>query len=129
MKRVLIMAGLTALLVTLFAAATFAATGRTCHGYPCNGNSRDNVLYEQRGNGTPDKIHGRGGEDYLDSYRYTNDKDVLIGGANADVVNVRDGDRRDKASGGPSKRDICYVDSRREVGVGCNSVYLPGQEE
>jgi hypothetical protein len=52
--------------------------------------------------------------------RYTNDTDVVRGGGGFDEINVADGDTLDTANGGKG-RDLCIVDSKKEVGASCDA--------
>jgi len=125
MKKTAILLALTALLVAVFATAALSA-GRQCRSYPCTGNNNPNHLIEWRGNGTPDYIKGYGGRDDIDAGRYTRDRDRIYGNSGNDTLIVLDGDTRDRAVGGSSRRDICVVDARSEAGSGCNSIQFGG---
>ncbi|HEY6579765.1 MAG TPA: hypothetical protein VIZ60_01410, partial [Rubrobacter sp.] len=61
-----------------------------------------------------------GGDDRVLAGRYTNDTDVVRGGGGFDEINVADGDTLDTANGGKG-RDLCIVDSKKEVGASCDA--------
>src|SRR5215217_7806764 len=115
----MLMAGLTALLVALFATAAIGMVGRRCSNDPCFGNEKRNELYERRGDGRSDTIHGRGGGDVLDAQEYVNDRDVLYGDTGIDWLSTVDHDSRDYVSGGGGKHDLCDVNLKDRVGPGC----------
>lgn len=124
MKKLITIIGIAALIVALDAPA-YGAMAHRCNGSPCTGTNSANYLDERAGNGTPDSIFGRRGRDHLDAGSYTNDRDRLHGDRGIDHLNVLDGDNRDTVYGGPG-RDTCVVDSRAELGGGCQRVYFGG---
>jgi hypothetical protein len=87
---------------------------------PCYGGGGDDKLLERIGNRKDDVIVPRGGNDRVLANKYTNDTDVVRGGGGSDRINVADGDTLDTANGGKG-RDLCIVDSRKEVGTSCFS--------
>jgi hypothetical protein len=121
MRNVAMLVGVAALLSVLFASAALALIGHQCAGSPCTGTNGPHKLYERGGNGTGDRIYGRGGGDVLLANEWTRDKDVLRGSRGRDRLNVNDGDTRDTVSGG-KRFDICIVDSRGELGGRCEAV-------
>jgi len=117
--------GIVALITVLFASGALAIAHQ-CAGSPCTGTNGPDKLYERGGNGTGDRIYGRGGGDVLLANEWTRDRDILRGGRGKDRLNVNDGDSRDTVSGG-KRFDICIVDSRGELGGGCEAVRVhPG---
>jgi hypothetical protein len=68
------------------------------------------------GDGNDDLTGGRG-PDVLTDRSGTGDTDVLVGKGGDDRVSTRDGDRRDRAVGGPGN-DTCVVD-RRDTVIAC----------
>lgn len=117
------MVALAVLLVPLGAAAAFAADQIIqCRTDPCYGSGNYDLIYERVGNSKNDTIILKGGNDKVLASAYTNDVDVVKGGSGFDKVNVADGDTRDTAGAGDGGRDWCIVDSRAEVGGGCERV-------
>jgi len=126
MRKIAMLVGVVALMTVLFTSAALALLGHQCAGSPCTGTNGPNKLYERGGNGTGDRIYGRGGGDVLLANEWTRDRDILRGGRGKDRLNVNDGDSRDTVSGG-KRFDICIVDSRGELGGGCEAVRVhPG---
>ncbi len=80
------------------------------------------LVYERVGNGKNDEIILRGGNDKVLANAYRFDTDVVRGGSGFDKINVADGDNRDTAGAGDGGRDWCIVDSRAELGSGCERV-------
>jgi hypothetical protein len=105
----------------VFAPVALAVT-KQCSERPCLGTARSDVLTERPGNGTADKIRGRGGDDVIRANRFGRDRDLLYGGAGDDRLNAQDGDGRDELYGGPGD-DICYVDEG-DLTQGCEEVVL-----
>ena len=123
MRRIALMVALAMVLVPLGAAAAFAADQIIhCRSTPCYGSGNYDLVYERVGNGKNDEIILRGGNDRVQANAYTNDVDVVRGGSGYDKIDVRDHDGRDTAGGGDGGRDWCIVDSRAEVGSGCERV-------
>jgi hypothetical protein len=123
MRKLMMVLGLVVVLVPLFAAATaLAAEGQLiqCKTVPCYGGGGDDKILERIGNGKDDVIVPRGGDDLVLARKYTNDTDVVRGGGGFDRINVADGDTLDTANGGKG-RDLCIVDSKKEVGTSCFS--------
>jgi hypothetical protein len=118
---------LAVVLVPLFAAVALAAEGQLiqCRNVlPCTGSKGDDKILERIGDGKPDEIIPKGGDDLVLANKYTNDEDVVKGGG-FDRVNVADGDRLDTANGGRG-RDLCIVDARKEAGTSCARVQVQG---
>lgn len=78
----------------MFAPAAFGVRLHRCTDYPCTGNNRDNVLDERRGNGTSDKILGKGGRDVIDAHWNGRDKDIVLGNRGQDNLDVFDHDNK-----------------------------------
>ena len=87
-----------AVMVTLFAAAAYAAT--------ITGTGKSDILYESNQN---DTIEGKGNPDFLRAQQFPFDEDNLDGGTGVDTLNARDGDNRDTLDGGPGF-DTCRGD-------------------
>ena len=123
MRKPMMVLGLAVVLVPLFAAAAaLAAEGQLiqCRSVPCHGGQGDDKIFERIGNRKDDVIVPRGGGDRVLANKYTNDTDVVRRGGGSDRINVADGDTLDTANGGKG-RDLCIVDSRKEVGTSCFS--------
>jgi hypothetical protein len=122
MRKLMMVATLVVVLVPLFAAAAaLAAEGQLIQcrsSVPCYGGNGDDKIFERIGNRKDDVIVPRGGGDLVRAKKYTNDTDVVRRGGGSDRINVADGDTLDTANGGKG-RDLCIVDSRKEVGTGC----------
>jgi hypothetical protein len=102
-------------LLTVVAAGVALAVTKTCTSVPCSGTSAADVLRERIGDGKRDVIYGGRGDDRLRADRYGADTDKLYGGRGNDRLSVEDGDTvgtgsRDRAVGGPGKRDVCFID-------------------
>ena len=121
MRKLMLVLGLASVLVALAAAAALAAEGQLiqCRNVlPCYGGTGDDRILERIGDGKDDVIVPRGGDDLVLANKYTADTDVVRRGGGSDRINVADGDTLDTANGGKG-RDLCIVDSRKEVGTGC----------
>jgi hypothetical protein len=112
MRRVMLMLAAMAVMVSLFAAAAYAAD--------TYGTSAGETLFESERN---DKILGRqGGDDIYANLFGPNgeldetsaDRDVAEGNRGADYISVRDGDGLDTATGGEG-RDVCWGDPNDEL--------------
>jgi hypothetical protein len=124
MRKLMMVLSLVVVLVPLAAAAALAAEGQLIQckrTVPCYGGSGDDKILERIGDGKDDVIVPRGGDDRVLANKYTNDTDVVRRGGGSDRINVADGDTLDTANGGKG-RDLCIVDSRKEVGTSCVSV-------
>ena len=110
MRKTGMMVAMVAVMVALFATAAYAAI--------ITGNDNNNNLFETSGD---DIIEGRGGADVLDANNFSGDTDILRGGSGNDRLLANDGDNLDTVNGGPGF-DTCVVDSRVEVGKGCEKV-------
>ena len=123
MRKPMMVLGVVVVLVPLLAAATaLAAEGQLiqCKSVPCDGAGGHDKILERIGNGKDDVIVPRGGDDLVLANKYTNDTDVVRRGGGSDRINVADGDTLDTANGGKG-RDLCIVDSKKEVGTSCFS--------
>jgi Ca2+-binding RTX toxin-like protein len=92
-----------------------------CQTSPCVASGDHQVLFEQVGDGVPDRLIAQGGHDHLDARAYTNDRDVAKGGGGHDLLRVNDGDAMDGAIGGPGS-DLCVVDAAIEAADTCEGV-------
>jgi Ca2+-binding RTX toxin-like protein len=92
-----------------------------CQTSPCVATGDHQVLFEQVGDGVPDRLIAQGGHDHLDARAYTNDRDVAKGGGGHDLLRVNDGDAMDGAIGGPGS-DLCVVDAAIEAADTCEGV-------
>lgn len=122
-RTVLLLATMALLALSLGVGASFAADQIIqCRSNPCYASGNYNLVYERIGNGKADTIIMNGGNNRVVASAYRSDFDVVRGGSGYDKINVRDGDTRDLAGGGDGGRDFCIVDSRAEVGRGCEKV-------
>lgn len=122
-RTVLLMAMMALLALSLGAGAAFAADQIIqCRSNPCYGSGNYDLVYERVGNGANDTIILRGGNDRVQANTYTRDVDVVKGGSGYDKIDVEDQDTLDTAGGGDGGRDWCIVDSRAEVGSGCDRI-------
>jgi hypothetical protein len=92
-----------------------------CQTSPCVASGDHQVLFEQVGDGVPDRLIAQGGHDHLDARAYTNDRDVAKGGGGHDLLRVNDGDAMDGAIGGPGF-DICVFDAAIDAADTCESI-------
>jgi hypothetical protein len=92
-----------------------------CQTMPCVATGDHQVLFEQVGDGVPDRMIAQGGHDHLDARAYTNDRDVAKGSGGHDLLRVNDGDAMDGAIGGPGS-DLCVVDAAIEAADTCEGV-------
>ena len=92
-----------------------------CQTSPCVASGDHQVLFEQVGDGVPDRMIAQGGHDHLDARAYTNDRDVAKGSGGHDLLRVNDGDAMDGAIGGPGF-DICVVDASIEAADTCDRI-------
>jgi hypothetical protein len=92
-----------------------------CQTSPCVATGDHQVLFEQVGDGVPDRLIAQGGHDHLDARAYTNDRDVAKGSGGHDLLRVNDGDAMDGAIGGPGS-DLCVVDAAIEASDTCEGV-------
>jgi hypothetical protein len=112
-------------LFTLVAAGVAIAVTKTCSSVPCRGTPSADLLKERLGNGKRDVIIGGRGNDRLRAGRFGADADNLDGGRGNDRLDVLDRDIRDRAVGGPGKRDVCIVDDLPEVSPSCDIFGIP----
>ena len=123
MRKLMMVVALVVVMVPLVGAVAFAADQLIqCKSVPCYGSGNDDKILERIGNGKTDKIYPKGGHDLINAHKYGNDIDVVISSKGWDKIKVNDGDRNDTASGGKGAQDWCIVDSRSELGRGCNKV-------
>jgi hypothetical protein len=92
-----------------------------CQTSPCVASGDHQVLFEQVGDGVPDRLIAQGGHDHLDARAYTNDRDVAKGGGGHDLLRVNDGDAMDGAIGGPGF-DLCVVGAAIEAADTCERI-------
>ena len=92
-----------------------------CQGIPCVATGDHDVLFEQVGDGVPDRMLAQGGHDILRAQNYTNDRDVAKGSFGNDRLLVNDGDAMDGAIGGAGN-DVCGVDAAVEASYTCERV-------
>ena len=92
-----------------------------CQTIPCVATGDHQVLFEQVGDGVPDRMIAQGGHDHLDARAYTNDRDVAKGSGGHDLLRVNDGDTMDGAIGGPGS-DLCVVDAAIEAADTCDRI-------
>ena len=142
MRRMFLVTGLVAALMTLGAGAVFAqveppatieedgvsvikASNQKiqCTGVPCIATGRDDLVLERKGNGKQDRIILRGGDDQVRADRYGNDRDVIRGTSGFDLIYVDDGDTEDRIFGGKGN-DKCVVDARSEAVAGCSRIIV-----
>lgn len=126
MRKFVLVAACVALLVAVLAPAA-VAVNKQCSNNPCFGTQEADTLYERGGDGVSDRIYGNPENDRIFANTFGNDIDVLFGGLNRDRLNVDDGDRRDTVFG-ENGFDTCFVDSASEVGGGCNSLFVNGEQ-
>jgi opacity protein-like surface antigen len=105
MRRVVLMLAAMGLMVSLFAAAAYAAN--------IEGTSAGEILIESERN---DTIKGRGGGDLIDAQFFfdVGDRDVVYGNPGNDEIGVEDGDNRDTVYGGQGN-DECFGDPGDEL--------------
>ena len=124
MRKLMMVLGLVVVLVPLFAAAAaLAAQGQLIQcrsSVPCYGGGGDDKLLERIGNRKDDVIVPRGGNDRVLANKYTNDTDVVRGGGGSDGSTWRTATLSTRPTGA-QRRDLCIVDSRKEVGTSCFS--------
>ena len=117
MRRVTMLLAAMAVMVTLFAAAAYAAE--------IFGTDRNETLYESNRN---DKMYGRDGDDDMfatlpiaDTPRGFGDVDKLFGQANHDWLDATDEDPRDEPVGGKGT-DQCFGDDGDEFDESCEFI-------
>jgi hypothetical protein len=120
------MIAMTVVLVTLVgstgtALAQVIGGAIQCDSVPCVGTGAHQVLFERVGDGVLDRMIAQGGHDRLDARAYTNDRDVVKGSGDHDLLRVNDGDAMDGAIGGPGF-DTCVVDASIEAADTCETV-------
>jgi hypothetical protein len=103
MRRVMLMLAAMAVMVSLFAAAAYAAN--------IDGTNQRETLVESD---LDDNIHGRQGGDFIAAYLWNGERDVAFGNRGADEIVVDDGDGQDTAIGGRGY-DECWGDPNDEL--------------
>jgi Ca2+-binding RTX toxin-like protein len=125
--KIAMMIAMTVVLVALMVGSAGTALAQMiggaiqCQTSPCVATGDHQVLFEQVGDGVPDRLIAQGGHDHLDARAYTNDRDVAKGGGGHDLLRVNDGDAMDGAIGGPGS-DLCVVDAAIEAADTCEGV-------
>lgn len=126
-KRIAMVLTLAVVLVALMVGSAGTALAQMiggviqCQTIPCVATGDHQVLFEQVGDGVPDRMIAQGGHDHLDARAYTNDRDVAKGSGGHDLLRVNDGDAMDGAIGGPGS-DLCVVDAAIEAADTCEGV-------
>jgi hypothetical protein len=125
--KIAMMIAMTVVLVALMVGSAGTAFAQMiggviqCQTIPCVATGDHQVLFEQVGDGVPDRMIAQGGHDHLDARAYTNDRDVAKGSGGHDLLRVNDGDAMDGAIGGPGS-DLCVVDAAIEAADTCEGV-------
>jgi hypothetical protein len=125
--KIAMMIAMTVVLVALMVGSAGTAFAQMiggviqCQTIPCVATGDHQVLFEQVGDGVPDRMIAQGGHDHLDARAYTNDRDVAKGSGDHDLLRVNDGDAMDGAIGGPGS-DLCVVDAAIEAADTCEGV-------
>ena len=125
--KIAMMIAMTVVLVALMVGSAGTAFAQMiggviqCDSVPCVATGDHQVLFEQVGDGVPDRMIAQGGHDHLDARAYTNDRDVAKGSGGHDLLRVNDGDAMDVAIGGPGS-DLCVVDAAIEAADTCEGV-------
>jgi hypothetical protein len=125
--KIAMMIAMTVVLVALMVGSAGTAFAQMiggviqCQTIPCVATGDHQVLFEQVGDGVPDRMIAQGGHDHLDARAYTNDRDVAKGNGGHDLLRVNDGDAMDAAIGGPGS-DLCVVDAAIEAADTCEGV-------
>jgi hypothetical protein len=139
MRKTLVLLAATAAMLALVAASALASgtgvrnatvtTPRTgnqtiqCTGIPCYATGKSDLIFERQGNRLRDRILLRDGDDQVRANAYGRDRDVIKGSSGYDLINVNDGDTRDKIFGGRG-RDKCYVDATSEAISDCSRIIV-----
>jgi hypothetical protein len=122
MRKLTLVVAMVVMAIPFFAGVALAADQIIqCKSVPCYGSGGNDKIYERKGNGVDDRIVMRGGSDLVLANGYGNDTDIVKGGRGYDKINVADGDKYDKASGGFGG-DWCIVDAKKEAFMGCSRV-------
>ena len=112
MRRILVFLALVALLMAMCATAAFAKI--------ITGDVKNDHLIESPGD---DTLRGLRGNDYLDAQWWGNDRDILKGGRQADVLIAADRDTRDFLIGGMGAHDVCLGDLGDSFAASCEEVH------
>ena len=113
-RRIFMLVGLTALLLTVAAGMAVAAVevaalnNKECKNNPCHGTDGRDLLHERDGS-VSDRIYAERDNDTIDANNFRNDGDLADGGRGDDTLLLNDGDGADRARGGRGP-DVCYVD-------------------
>ena len=127
--KIAMMIAMTVVLVALMVGSAGTAFAQMiggviqCQTIPCVAAGDHQVLFEQVGDGVPDRMIAKGGHDHLDARAYTNDRDVAKGRGGHDLLRLNDGDAMDGAIGGPG-HDTCVVDATVEAADTCETVVI-----
>ena len=127
--KIAMMIAMTVVLVALMVGSAGTAFAQMiggviqCDSVPCVATGDHQVLFEQVGDGVPDRMIAQGGHDHLDARAYTNDRDVAKGKGGHDLLRLNDGDAMDAAIGGPG-HDTCVVDATVEAANTCETVVI-----
>ena len=141
MRRTVLLLGLMAAMIAVFATAALAVNKAGTQGDDrLVGTSGNDSLYGLNG---ADVIRGLEGDDYLEGGRgddqvYGSDgidriylgggNDIGVGGPDNDLLNSVDGVMgNDFISGGLGANDRCYVDSENEAASSCERVFVAGE--
>jgi Ca2+-binding RTX toxin-like protein len=103
MRRVTLMLAAMAMMVSLFAAAAYAAS--------IVGTDEAETLGESSVN---DTIAGRAGDDTINAFEFMGDTDKANGNIGDDTIDVTDGDNFDTVQGGKGD-DVCIGDVGDEL--------------
>ena len=125
--KIAMMIAMTVVLVALMVGSAGTALAQMiggviqCQTSPCVASGDHQVLFEQVGDGVPDRLIAQGGHDHLDARAYTNDRDVAKGKGGHDLPRVNDGDATEGAIGGPGF-DICVFDAAIDADDTCERI-------
>jgi Ca2+-binding RTX toxin-like protein len=111
MRRVTLLLAAMAMLLTLFAAAAYAAT--------MVGTDQSETLVESD---LDDTIYGRGGFDEIFADNFWADRDVAKGNAGNDEIRASDQDDLDTLNGG-NGFDLCWGDQGDEF-TSCERIFI-----
>jgi Ca2+-binding RTX toxin-like protein len=111
MRRILVLLTLVTLLMATCATAAFAII--------ITGDANNNHLLESP---RDDTLKGFRGNDLLDAQWWGNDRDILEGGRQADVLIAADRDTTDSLIGGMGAHDQCIGDLGDSFAASCEVV-------
>ena len=112
MRRILVVLSVVALLMATCGTAAFAKI--------ITGDANNNHLIESPGD---DTLKGFQGNDLLDAQWWGNDRDILKGGRQADVLIAADRDTSDLLIGGMGAHDQCIGDLGDSFAASCEEVH------